>query len=203
MFKRVFYWLLGIILLGFGIALVANTGLGSTAITSIALVLSNVLDMSFGSMTLIQNLIFVFIQILILKSNFPKRQYLQIVVSLLLGVAIDLWGQILPDFSQQNYLVTWLIYFVGCLSIAIATVFQLKADIVYNPAEGVVQAISLSIKQPFSKIKTIVDTLIVLSAVVTSLVAFGSLVGVREGTIISALTIGQMVGWIQKIGGEK
>ena len=39
MFKRVFYWLLGIILLGFGIALVANTGLGSTAITSIALVL--------------------------------------------------------------------------------------------------------------------------------------------------------------------
>lgn len=203
MFKRVFYWLLGIILLGFGIALVANTGLGSTAITSIALVLSNVLDMSFGSMTLIQNLIFVFIQILILKSNFPKRQYLQIVVSLLLGVAIDLWGQILPDFSQQNYLVTWLIYFVGCLSIAIATVFQLKADIVYNPAEGVVQAISLSIKQPFSKIKTIVDMLIVLSAVVTSLVAFGSLVGVREGTIISALTIGQMVGWIQKIGGEK
>lgn len=203
MFKRVFYWLLGIILLGFGIALVANTGLGSTAITSIALVLSNVLDMSFGSMTLIQNLIFVFIQILILKSNFPKRQYLQIVVSLLLGVAIDLWGQILPDFSQQNYLVTWLIYFVGCLSIAIATVFQLKADIVYNPAEGVVQAISLSIKQPFSKIKTIVDTLIVLSAVVTSLVAFGSLVGVREGTIISALIIGQMVGWIQKIGGEK
>lgn len=203
MFKRVFYWLLGIILLGFGIALVANTGLGSTAITSIALVLSNVLDMSFGSMTLIQNLIFVFIQILILKSNFPKRQYLQIVVSLLLGVAIDLWGQILPDFSQQNYLVTWLIYFVGCLSIAIATVFQLKADIVYNPAEGVVQAISLSIKQPFSKIKTIVDMLIVLSAVVTSLVAFGSLVGVREGTIISALTIGQMVGWIQKIVGEK
>ena len=203
MFKRVFYWLLGIILLGFGIALVANTGLGSTAITSIALVLSNVLDMSFGSMTLIQNLIFVFIQILILKSNFPKRQYLQIVVSLLLGVAIDLWGQILPDFSQQNYLVTWHIYFVGCLSIAIATVFQLKADIVYNPAEGVVQAISLSIKQPFSKIKTIVDTLIVLSAVVTSLVAFGSLVGVREGTIISALIIGQMVGWIQKIGGEK
>ena len=203
MFKRVFYWLLGIILLGFGIALVANTGLGSTAITSIALVLSNVLDMSFGSMTLIQNLIFVFIQILILKSNFPKRQYLQIVVSLLLGVASDLWGQILPDFSHQNYLVTWLIFLVGCLSIAIATVFQLKADIVYNPAEGVVQAISLSIKQPFSKIKTIVDTLIVLSAVVTSLVAFGSLVGVREGTIISALIIGQMVGWIQKIGGEK
>lgn len=203
MFKRVFYWLLAIISLGFGIALVAKTALGSTAITSLALVLSNVLDMSFGLMTLIQNLIFIFIQILILKSSFPKRQYLQILVSLLLGIAIDLWGQLLPDFSQQNYLVTWLIYLIGCLSIAIATVFQLKADIVYNPAEGVVQAISLSIKQRFSKIKTIVDTIIVLSAVVTSLVAFGSLVGVREGTIVSALIIGQLVGWIQKIGGEK
>lgn len=203
MFKRVFYWLLAIISLGFGIALVAKIALGSTAITSLALVLSNVLDMSFGLMTLIQNLIFIFIQILILKSSFPKRQYLQILVSLLLGIAIDLWGQLLPDFSQQNYLVTWLIYLIGCLSIAIATVFQLKADIVYNPAEGVVQAISLSIKQRFSKIKTIVDTIIVLSAVVTSLVAFGSLVGVREGTIVSALIIGQLVGWIQKIGGEK
>lgn len=203
MFKRVFYWLLAIILLGFGIALVATTGLGSTAITSLALVLSNVLDMSFGLMTLIQNLVFVFIQILILKSNFPKRQYLQILVSFLLGIAIDLWGQILPDFSHQNYLVTWLIFLVGCLSIAIATVFQLKSDIVYNPAEGVVQAISLSIKQPFSKIKTIVDTMIVISAILTSLVAFGNLVGVREGTILSALIIGQLVGWIQEIGAEK
>lgn len=203
MFKRVFYWLLAIILLGFGIALVATTGLGSTAITSLALVLSNVLDMSFGLMALIQNLVFVFIQILILKSNFPKRQYLQILVSFLLGIAIDLWGQILPDFSHQNYLVTWLIFLVGCLSIAIATVFQLKSDIVYNPAEGVVQAISLSIKQPFSKIKTIVDTMIVISAILTSLVAFGNLVGVREGTILSALIIGQLVGWIQEIGAEK
>ncbi len=197
--KRWLQWVLAIILLSLGISIVAKAGLGATAVTSFALVTSYAFNISYGALNMIQNILFVFIQALLLKDAFPKKQYLQIGMSILLGGLIDLWGLFLPEFSHLSYGWSWFILIIGCLIIATATTLQLKADKVYNPAEGLVKAISETINQPFSRVKVIMDISIVLFAVILSWLVFKQFIGVREGTIFSALIIGQMVNWIQNI----
>lgn len=200
MVKRFFYWILALALLAFGISLIAKTTLGSTAITSLILVISQGFDIDFALLNFIQNIVFVGIQMIILRKSFPKRQYLQIFVSFSLGFFIDIWGKLLPDFTALNYLQAWLVFLIGCFTIALATIYQLKADIVYNPAEGLVQTLSLSLKQDFAKVKTLMDSSLVILAIILSLSVSGKLIGVREGTILSPLIIGQMISFLQKKG---
>ncbi|MBG9982933.1 YitT family protein [Aerococcaceae bacterium DSM 111020] len=198
--KQWFQWLLAIALLSLGISVVAKAGLGATAVTSLAFVTSYAFNISYGVLNMLQNILFIAIQVLLLRKAFPKRQYLQIVMSMLLGVLIDVWGMILPDFTNDTYGWSWLFLVTGCLIIATATYFQLKADKVYNPAEGLVKAISETIQQPFSRVKVIMDTTIVMLAAGLSWLVFKQFIGVREGTLFSALIIGKMVRWIKQLG---
>ena len=73
-------FVLSLIMMGFGIALVTKSNLGTSAISSIPYVLSMVFKFSFGTFTLIINLLYFFIQLIVLNKNFPKQQYLQIIV---------------------------------------------------------------------------------------------------------------------------
>lgn len=57
---------------------------------SLAFVLSLGLTPSFGTFTFILNMLFLFGQILILKKEFPKLQFLQIPVTVLFGLLISI-----------------------------------------------------------------------------------------------------------------
>ena len=70
-------FLISILIMGLGISLVTIADLGTTAISSLPYVLSFVFPFSFGTFTALMNIMFVFIQILLMKKEFPKEQYLQ------------------------------------------------------------------------------------------------------------------------------
>src|SRR3954453_13206375 len=67
--------LISLLIMGAGISLVTLANLGTTAISSLPYVLSFVFPLSFGAFTALMNITFVFIQILIMKKEFPKEQY--------------------------------------------------------------------------------------------------------------------------------
>ena len=62
-----------------------------------------------------------------------------------------------------------------------------------NPGEGLVQIIAVKTRIRFGIIKIMFDSLLVSGAIFISLVSFGSLEGVREGTVISAGLVGYIV----------
>lgn len=193
MWRRGSLFLWSILTMGLGISMVSLTQLGTTAITSPAFVLSSLTGLTFGNWTILLNFTYIIGQLALLGRRFPKRQYLQFLVSLLLGMAIDGWSGNLRFISSLPYLVKVTVLVVGCLVIALSTIWQLEADIVNNPAEGIVKAIALRTTLPFGKVKVFFDGTLVVVAVLLSLVFLQKLVGVREGTVISVLLIGQFI----------
>lgn len=196
--KSILLLLISLILMGFGINLITHANLGTTAITSPPFVLSLFLPLTFGTLNTIFNIIYILIQVVLLKKDFPKIQYLQIIVSIVLGLSIDGWGLALINLNPNNYIIRILLVIVGSFVIALSTVIQLDADLVNNPAEGIVRAISIRTKSDFSRIKTYFDLSLVILAVLISLIFLRTIAGVREGTIISAVLVGQFISLINR-----
>lgn len=183
--------------MGFGISLVTQAHLGTTPITSAPYVLSLSLPISFGILTMLFNLLFVLIEVILMGKDFPKIQYLQILVGPILGVSIDFWSYFILLIPQPNYFIQLSMVIIGCVVIAYSIVLQLRAQVVNNPAEGMVKAIAIKISKSFGSVKIYFDVGLVLLAVIISFVAFGSLHGIREGTIISALIVGPLIKMFQ------
>ncbi len=186
-------FLLSLVIMGFGIALVTKSGLGTSAVSSVPYVLSNVFALSFGTFTFIINMLYFVIQILVLRKDFPKNQYFQIVVGPVLGIFIDLSMFILKNLDLSNYLLKVVILLVGCFIVAYSIWLQLEANVVINPTEGIVKVLADKTNIKFSSMKTYFDTFLVVVASLISFIGLGRIVGVREGTLISAFVVGYFI----------
>ena len=61
------------------------------------------------------------------------------------------------------------------------------------PGEGMVIAIAYRTRKMFGNIKVLFDISLVISAALLALIVLGEVVGLREGTVLSAFLVGQFV----------
>ena len=96
--KRYIFFILGSILNAFGVAFITKGALGTSQISSISYVMSlQFTNVSFGTWTFLLNMIFIALQILLLKKDFKPVELLQVVANLLFSWFIDL-GMLLFGF---------------------------------------------------------------------------------------------------------
>lgn len=195
---RIAVMLVGVSFVAASVGLTRATGLGTSPISCVPTTLSFFTPLTIGGWTFVMNLVFVTIQIILLRRGFPVVQLLQIPYVFVFSAEIDLFMPLFTYFPMDNYILQLLWSVVGCFMTAFGVFLQVKASFLTLPGEGVVLAIAKVSKGPFPKIKIGFDSSLVLIAVVISLVAMGGLYGVREGTIISALTVGAIVGLFNK-----
>lgn len=192
LFIRIPVFIMGLLFMGFGISLIIRANLGTSPISSIAYVLSKTFPFSIGVFTFLLALLFLILQIILLNRKFPKKQYLQVVISVIFGFSVDL-GMSLFSFVQTDaYVWKLAILFVGCLVLSMGIYLQLIANVLMNPGEGLVKTISDIMDKPFGTIKIYFDLALVLLAGAFSLCVFHSVVGIGVGTLISALLVGTM-----------
>lgn len=67
---------------------------------------------------------------------------------------------------------------------------EVAADVVMLPGEAFVQAVTIRFRTDFGITKVCFDASMAGSAMVISLILFHGVIGVREGTIVAALTVG-------------
>jgi len=191
--KRYFLLILGLFFMGLGISLITKSSLGTPPISSIPYVLCLIYPVTFGELTFIFSLLFLLGEILLLGRNFPKNQYPQVFVGFFLGLFVDLGMLIVSSIQPALYLWQISILLIGCVVLALGIYLQVSANVIMNPGEGLVQIIAVRTKIRFGLIKIIFDSLLVTGAIIISLVHFGTLNGVREGTIISAGLVGYII----------
>ena len=68
-----------------------------------------------------------------------------------------------------------------------------KANLVFLAGEGLYQAFALRFNWNFGSCKSYGDMVLVLLALISSYIGLQYIVGIREGTIISALLVGFLV----------
>lgn len=197
--SRYVIYLFSLFLISLGGAISIKANLGTSPIICLPYVSSLIMKMSVGTVCLIFNVIFIAVQVILLRSGFEKRQYLQIIVGTIFSLTLDFSMMLVSFLSPADYLSQFATLLLSCVVVAFGVMLEVQTEVVYLPPDGIIVAISKVLKKEFPKVKPFFDTTMVLSAAILSLVFLGYLAGVREGTIISALIIGPIVRVLQGI----
>ena len=111
--------LLGLSLMSLGIAFSIRGALGTTPISSLPYVLSLLTPLSVGALMILLSLVFVGLQIAILRRRFPPLQLLQIPVVIAFGVLNDAALWLLRDVTASTYWQQWLLAACGIVIVCI------------------------------------------------------------------------------------
>lgn len=196
--QRYFWFIIGIIINSFGIALITKAGLGTSPISSISYVLSMKFPFTLGQFTFIVNMFFILAQFILLKKDFEPIQFLQIVVNVVFSACIDISMNLLSWLIVNNFMVGLFALLIGCGVLALGISIEVAPDVLVVPGEGIVRAISIVLNKRFGTIKIIFDVTLVSIATILSFLFFGKLSGLGLGTIISAIIVGYIVNLLNK-----
>ncbi|MBQ8305794.1 MAG: cytidylate kinase family protein [Blautia sp.] len=198
--KRLLVFCLGQFVLACGVVLAIKANLGASPTTAIPNVIYNILQdqgntaIALGTCTTAIYCVYILVQLILLRRDFKVRMLLEIAVSFIFGYFVTL-GQHLLAFvpAPQNYFIqiVYLVISIPIMSAGIA--IYVIPQISPAPAEGVTAALSQKIGWPVPRCLLVFDICIVSIGVILSLVYFHGLVGIREGTIICAFTLGPVM----------
>lgn len=196
--RRILVYCLGLLLLAIGVTFSIKSNLGVSPVNSLPYVLSLIVGIEIGKMSIIVNIVLILVQVLLLRKKFKLRNLTQILFSFAFGFFLTFSNWIFRFISVQNYFMRLGLLSISIGIIAMGVILYLKAELVPMPAEGCMIAIRVLFDKEFYKIKMAVDSSFVLLASVLSLIAFHELIGVREGTILAAIFIGKIIGIFEK-----
>lgn len=189
--KRILIFLAGLYCMGLGVALSVIAALGTSPISCFPYVVSEILPVSVGTVTFIMNFVFLLAQIAILRKDFKIWQILQLPALLVFSVFIDGNIMLFSWLPTDTYLLQVLWMLAGCLILGIGIGLLLLANYVMMPADNLVKVLAtVVLKKDFGKVKVAFDVTLVCIAAVTSLIFLHEIVGIREGSLIAALTVG-------------
>lgn len=195
---RVACYCAGLLVLSFGIALAVNSQLGVSPVSSLPYVVSQILRISMGTCTTIIYTLYILLQMILHGKKFQPALLVQLVFSTVFGYCVDGAKAILGDFMLPTYLGQLTMLAVSIVLISFSLVLYIDVQLTPMPPEGLVNCIGARIGKPFPKVKTVFDCTSVLIGLVLCLVFLGKIVGIREGTILSALLVGKIMAIFRK-----
>lgn len=196
--SKVCSYLGGIFLIAVGVNLSKVTGLGISPVASLPYAVELSWGIELGKATAIVYIFLIFLQLALLR-KLSVLPFFQLLTTVLMSAFTTL--------TSTNYLLHWLpapsSYFLSLflLAISIALIgigvyFYIKPNYIPLPSEGIAKTLAGISKGrlQFHNAKIIVDCSLVVSSMIVTMFAMGKIAGIREGTIITALLVGKMVG---------
>ncbi len=193
--KRYLLFIISLFFAALGVAFTKHGELGVSPISSVANVMSFKFSaLSLGTWLIIWNCILILGQILILRKNFQLIQLLQVPLSFLFGWFTDLGMWIVSFIPVNSYPLRIAMVIIGVVILGFGISLSVIANVIMNSGEAFVKAVSDMLNKEFGNVKIAFDVLCVILSIVLSLIFFDfTIVGTREGTIISALLTGVVV----------
>lgn len=197
--KRYILLTVALFFIGLGIAFTKHGDIGISPVSSVANVISSKYTfLSFGMWLTVTYAGLLFGQFLLLRRKFKPVYLLQLPMSFLTGYFTDFGLFIAGFFSNDSYISKILLVLLGSGILAFGIALSVCADVILNAGEAFVKALADTTNKRFGDTKVVFDICWVALAVILSLLFFhGKVVGVREGTVISALLVGTIVKLLQ------
>ncbi|MCD8027676.1 MAG: DUF6198 family protein [Erysipelotrichaceae bacterium] len=198
--KRYIYFIIGLALSSFGTVLVTKGNLGTSQISSVPYVMNLEYPvLSFGLWTFIWNMLFIMIQIFLLRKDFKPIQFLQIIANIIFSVLIDVSDVCLSWLNADNMMIRIVYLILGCMVLAFGITVEVAPNVIVVPGEGIVKALAFVSKMEFGKMEVHFDVTLIIIAIILSFMFFGTLKGIGIGTVISALTVGRFCQHFEKL----
>lgn len=198
MTRRVLLYILGQIILAFAVAFSINSNLGISPNSSLPFVLSLVLNVKLSTCIIAVAAIQILLQAVFLRRDFKLKNCTQLIISIIFGYFVDFAKWLVGDFCFPTYAGQLLTLMISIFMIGIGISLYVDTSLMPTPAEGLTLAISKAFKIKFHNAKNIQDITMVSLAILLGYICMGSLVGIGEGTVLSALLIGRAVKLVQR-----
>lgn len=175
-----------------GIAITIKASIGLAAFDAINQTLSYMLSIKVGTLMAIFQIIFVILQLLILKKASIKI-ILQIPMSIIMGNFINLfYYNLFGRFVLDNYLMRLTIYIIGTTWLAFFMSSIMVLDFITVPIESFPMVIAKQVGRPYGQIRQLLDIIFIIVALFLTF-TFSLPPTIREGTIIGALMFGPLL----------
>lgn len=195
--NRLLSYGLGIVILALGITLNTKTGLGVSALVSIAYTVANAWNLNFALMTFLVYTCFALIEVGLKWGFLPPlrkviwKDLLQIPFSLAFSLLLTVFGGIIPVAEHVGAQIVMLVLAIVCTGIGAAMIVDMH--LIPNPADGLAQTLGMVTKKGMGLGKNLLDCSCVGISAVIGLVARGRLIGIGIGTIAAMIGVGRVV----------
>lgn len=195
---RVAIYCFALLLMALGVALSVNSNLGVSPVNSLPYVVSRILNVQMGACVTVIFCFYILLQVIMLRREFQLVQLLQIVFSTIFGYFVDFAKMLVGDFAIPTYFGQLAMLAASIVLIALGVLMYMDVQLVPMPMEGLSSTLAKKLGKPFPTMKMVIDCLVVLIGVVLSLVFLGTLDGIREGTVITAIVVGKLIAIFKK-----
>ncbi len=194
-FKRYTLFVISLFFSAMGVAVTKRGELGVSPISSVANVMSGKFDfLSLGVWLILWNCLLILGQVIILRKDFKPIQLLQLPLSFLFGVFTDFGMMCISHIPVSGYAVRLALVALGIIILGFGVSLSVIANVIMNSGEAFVKALSDKTGIKFGNVKIGFDVICVVLSVALSLMLFeGSIVGTREGTVLTAVFTGMIV----------
>lgn len=200
---RYITFIVGLYFLSLGIVFIVTSTLGTTPISSVNYVVTLHTPISLGTATFLINVLLIIGQFWLIRAGLGTRKdrveiLLQLPFSLLFAIFIDLNMALTGSIEPTSYPMALALLGAGCISQAVGVVLELKPNVAIMSAEGFVKYAARRYNKDFGRLKVIFDVSLVSSALLLGVACSGHIEGVREGTVIAALSTGFIVSFLSR-----
>jgi len=189
----------GLVLVALGVALSIISNLGTAPLSCPAYVLNLRWPvLSVGTFTLLVNLTYMLLQIAVLRRDFKAEYLMQAVASALFGYLIDGWMWALGWMHPSGFVLRLGLTLLAGAVTALGVSIEVAANAWMLSAEMTAGAFSQVLRKPFSQVKIVMDSLIVVISALLAWIFFANPFGAGAwtglGDVLLARTPGVVIG---------
>ncbi len=197
--------LVSLFLAALSVGLIIRANIGNSPVSGMVYVLNlSFPSITIGTFTILFNTVLIIGQLLMLRRNFGLVRWLQLPISFLVGGFTDFTVWLTSFIPIPNYYARVVVLMAGCVVSAISVATSVQADVAMNSGEAFVTAMRDTFKRDYGNLKLGFDIGLLCSVALISLLFLHRIEGIREGTVINALLVGNLIkvimpriGWLE------
>lgn len=188
-------FLIGLFVASLGVAFSTKAGLGTSPVASVPYSVSLLLPvMSFGMWLNLWSVIQICVQVLILRKNCNVFEIvIQTILAFVYGYLTNFSCWLIRGIEVNTYFQQILLLLISCFILALGIWIQFKGGVAMLPGEAMNRAISSVTGKKYENIKIFFDVFYIIVSVIICIIFLKELKGVREGSIIAAVSIGFII----------
>ncbi len=192
---RYVLFLIGLFIASLGVAFSTKAGLGTSPVASVPYSVSLVSKLlTFGGWLNVWSVIQIAVQVALLRKNCsPIEIIIQTILAFVYGYLTDFSCFLLSGINVSGYVMQFLFMTVGCFVLGFGIWMQFKGGVAMLPGEAMNRAISRVTGKKYENVKIFFDILYIAVSAAICLIFIGKLSGVREGSIIAAVAVGNII----------
>lgn len=189
---RILIYIIGMLILALGLILNTKTGLGASAIMSVAYTVSEGTGWDLGNMTFLLYCAFVAAEFVIKGRNRSWFDLLQLPLSLVFTRFMNLFKGLIP-YESGNLPMDLLILAAAIVCTGIGAAMTVDMQLVPNPGDGIVSAVAGGIRKELGLTKNLFDLGCVIVSILVGLLWGNPFLGIGLGTVISMFGVGRVI----------